>query len=306
MNTLWHLQVIPSPQGTLVQGVVLARTPPVPSSSPLHNGMQVLRTYFVPVQKRREVFIRWGGGEQKCVTDNRGKFHAFIEQASIEKVQIYSDNIELKPVGKYPTYFQDTGAGVGVISDIDDTVIQSYTAQNLKRIRTTLFTTTSRRKPVVFIQELFRKTTERGWPTYYVSKSESNLYGVLTSVFIEMNLPQGPLFLTPYLSFKGLLQGKSPDHKIEQIRWLMSAFPDRKFLLFGDDSQKDMQVYGEAIGEFEGRILHVFIRQTALRVSVNKTEEYQNLQATGVPVMYFNEEDDTAEALERIASYGVS
>lgn len=79
---------------------------------------------------------------------------------------------------------------------------------------------------------------------FCVSSSPWNLYGFLTE-FMELNrIPHGPMFLKDL----GVDTGKfihtgHEEHKLAAIRTVLEFYSDHKFLLIGDNGQKDVEIY---------------------------------------------------------------
>ena len=74
-------------------------------------------------------------------------------------------------------------------------------------------------------------------------------------------------------------------HKLEYAEQLMADFPDMKFILIGDDGQKDPTTYATMAKRYPGRVLAVGIRQLSPRESAGSLGTMAGLAATQpVPV----------------------
>ncbi len=152
-----------------------------------------------------------------------------------------------------------------LISDLDDTLIQSFIRNKFKKIWTMLFTRVTKRKSVKDIQKLVNYTKAQGSDIVYLSNSEQNL-GLLISSFLAHNqLPEGPIFLK---KFRGtidlLLNKKVPEgetHKLETLRELLRTFPTKQHILVGDNTQHDLEIYLTVANEFPSQIKHIIIRE---------------------------------------------
>ena len=154
----------------------------------------------------------------------------------------------------------------GVISDIDDTVIPTGAMRLLDMLKTTFAKNAHTRVPFAGVSALY-KALEKGKdgiesnPFFYVSSSPWNLYDFLMELLEVQDIPHGPLMLRDIgLSRTELIAGSHEVHKLEQIRNILSFYPDLPFLLFGDSGQDDPDIYLQIVKEFPGRILKVFIR----------------------------------------------
>ena len=81
---------------------------------------------------------------------------------------------------------------------------------------------------------------------------------------------------------------------------MISELPQKKFILIGDDTQRDMEIYTEVVNEFKEQIAMVFIRQTTLKRSEKQEKMWQALQQTGVDATYFDDEADAEIAIQKI------
>jgi len=294
---VWQLSVSHlTDKRTLFKGVLLNDSPfnYDKKIGTLRNLGKVLKSYLISVYANKEILITSNGETLNTTTDNHGSFQFIGEFQHQGEINIFTkeQNKPLKHLQSYPIIFNETKGAFDVISDIDDTILVSYTADLFKRISTLAFKTPHQRKTIEFTQKMFSEFKKLDARIYYVSKSESNLFGMLTA-FIELNkLPKGELFLTPYLKLHQLVNPKKDiDFKIKNIRLLIRNTGNKKFVLFGDDSQRDIEIYTTIAIEFPQRILKIYIRQTKPKILLKQKVMMKNLKATGVPIKYFNPED---------------
>ncbi|MCK5816257.1 MAG: App1 family protein, partial [Flavobacteriaceae bacterium] len=133
------------------------------------------------------------------------------------------------------------------------------------------------------------------------SKSESNLFEILTSFISENKFPKGVLLLTPYLNFKQLLKGnKKIDFKLNTIHFIIENSLNKKFILFGDDTQKDMEIYETIVKSFPNKIERIYIRKTKKHLSKQKSKLLNKLKETFPKTIYFNEETDLNLELKEV------
>lgn len=152
-----------------------------------------------------------------------------------------------------------------LISDLDDTLIQSFIKNKLKKIWTMLFTRVTKRKSVKDIQKLINYTKAQGADIVYLSNSEQNL-GLLISSFLAHNqLPPGPVFLKKFRGVKDLLLNrkipKGEEHKLNTLRELLRTFPTKQHILVGDNTQHDLSIYLTVAQEYPTQIKHIIIRE---------------------------------------------
>lgn len=156
----------------------------------------------------------------------------------------------------------------GIISDIDDTVLKSYSASFLRKIYELLSKNPHERKLFDNTVEWYRalaRSYPRGTetnPFFYVSSSEWNLYDYLNTIFEIQGLPKGIFLLNHIKSLKNIFKtGKTGHHgKLTRIESLIKAFPDQKFILIGDNTQQDPFIYATITQKYPQNVKAIFIR----------------------------------------------
>lgn len=158
-------------------------------------------------------------------------------------------------------------AEFAVVSDIDDTVIESSASDKLEQARLTLLNDAASRSPVDGIAELYQGLVEgpdgRGInPIFYLSRSGWNLYDLFVEFFEDNDIPRGPIFLRDLAvkEDKSLAVG-STHHKLKRIRELVQLYRDLPFVLIGDTGQGDPSRYRQIVIENPGRVRAVYLRQ---------------------------------------------
>lgn len=223
------------------------------------------------------VRARLAGTERMLVADNEGFFCAWLPVARPlpEDTLWHTVDLELLPTpGVEPPAMRATGsvlapppsAAFGVISDIDDTVIQSRVSNFLQAARTVMLGNARTRLPfpgvAAFYQALQRGATGSARnPIFYVSSSPWNLYDVIGDFLDIQGIPSGPLLLRDWdLNRLALSSGRHLAHKGSIIRQILATYPALPFILIGDSGQHDPEIYSALVREFPRRILAVYIR----------------------------------------------
>ncbi|MBA3889461.1 MAG: DUF2183 domain-containing protein [Gemmatimonadaceae bacterium] len=157
-------------------------------------------------------------------------------------------------------------ARFAVISDIDDTVLQSRVSTPLKAARLMFFENSRTRLPFPGVAAFYRAlvdgpTGSDGNPIFYISSSPWNVHDVLADFLDAQGIPLGPLLLRDWDLSRSLV--KHSGHKASRIRELFDAYPAMSFILVGDTSQEDPEIYAEAVREHPGRVLAIYIRDVA-------------------------------------------
>ena len=198
-------------------------------------------------------------------------------------------------------------AQFGVISDIDDTVLQTGATSVRSLAKQVLFGNAYTRLPfegvAAFYDALGRGGGDARNPLFYVSSSPWNLYDVLTEFLALNQIPLGPVLLRNWgISATELLPTSHGEHKKAAIRQILETYPKLPFILIGDSGQEDPEIYHEVVHDFPGRILGIYIRDVAdaeRRESVQKLA--RELKADGSTLMLTQ---DTTAAAEHALAQG--
>ena len=146
----------------------------------------------------------------------------------------------------------------GVISDLDDTVIQSRITSFLQAVRTVMLGNARTRLPFPGVAA-FYQALERGGdgartnPIFYVSSSPWNIHDVIADFMDIQRIPVGPIHLRDWdVGLNALSSHRLKRHKEPIIREILDLYPTLPFILIGDDSQKDPEIYRAIIDAYPG------------------------------------------------------
>ena len=231
------------------------------------------------------VVARYGGGTWETATDEEGYFELEMEPpAAVAPGELWHPVALELPDRRGPDGepVRDTGVVLvpppgcrfGVISDLDDTVVQTGATTPLRMARTVFLGNARTRAPFPGVAAFYR-ALQRGAgdasfnPVFYVSSSPWNLHDLLTEFLELQKIPLGPLMLRDWgLTAEEVLPTGHGAHKLEAIRRIMELYPALPFILLGDSGQEDPEIYARVVHDHPGRILAVYIRdvsRTAVR-----------------------------------------
>ena len=263
-------------------------------------------SYFKKTYANKEIIISIDGRQHHVITNYKGGFSLELDIEASNSVEIFPKDSS-KPIEilqTYPIIFNDSDFPLAIISDIDDTILVSYTSNVWKRISTLLFVSPGKRKPIGFTQEILNTINTKRGRIFYVSKSESNLFVLLTKFIEHQNLPAGSLMLTPYLRLNQLINPKKGRYyKERKISSIMDNSPDKKFILMGDDTQQDIVVYSKIAELYPDKVFKIYIRKTRKNLLEKKKEQLNKLLSTTVPVLYFTDTSDVRKEIEIIENH---
>ncbi|GAB2453412.1 App1 family protein [Nocardioides hungaricus] len=151
-------------------------------------------------------------------------------------------------------------ARFGVVSDVDDTIIETGVQRVGEMLLQTFAGSELTRTPFEGAPELYRDLADGDRnPVFYVSSSPWNLHSFLRRFLRHRDFPLGPLLLRDLV---GTADGRTRKH--ERIEEILSLHPQLPFVLIGDSGEKDPQIYADVVRAHPGRILAVYIREVRL------------------------------------------
>jgi phosphatidate phosphatase APP1 len=194
----------------------------------------------------------------------------------------------------------------GIISDIDDTVIETGATDFLKNWRRVLIERPQDRLAVPGASKLYKTiagdNAAPARPFFYVSSSPWNLYGFITE-FMDLNgIPHGPMFLKDYgIDSNKLINTGHEEHKLKAIEEVLSFYPESRFLMIGDNGQRDVTIYADAVGKFGERVAGVFIRDVdgSCRSGV-EGDLLSKIEAAGVPTFCGSNFEEAVEIVKSL------
>lgn len=152
---------------------------------------------------------------------------------------------------------------LGLVSDIDDTVMVTMLPRPLIAVRNAFLLKESARQPVPGMAALYREivAAEPDVFVVYLSTGAWNAAGALSRFLRRHDYPPGPLLLTDWGPTQTGWFRSGQDHKRQQLRRLFEELPQLTWLLVGDDGQHDPSLYAEAAAAAPERVLAVAIRE---------------------------------------------
>lgn len=202
-----------------------------------------------------------------------------------------------------------SGAKLAVVSDIDDTIVETGITGNFRQIlrnwRRVLLAMPEDRLLVpgadVFYSALggslaetdearpaeapgtIQRAPQR--PFFYVSSSPWNLFSYLVAYIGGRGLPLGPVLLRDWGLNSGTFGSASHgDHKRAAIADIIAHYPQLDFALIGDDTQGDLPAFAALVAEHPERIRAIFVRTAAGAFSPEEDAARTAIEAAGVPL----------------------
>ncbi len=189
-----------------------------------------------------------------------------------------------------------TNASVGIISDVDDTIMITDVPRLWSAVFNMLFRSPYRRRAVPGMPDFYQKMREAlpGAPFFYLSTSPWNVESSIRHLIRANGYPQGPLLLRDFDPRPKTFVPTGVQHKLEFADQLMSDFPNMRFILLGDDGQSDPTTYATIAKKYPGRVAAIGLRQVRRRGCI---ESAQAMPEVDVPVFYGTTGDVLARAM---------
>ena len=266
------------------------------------------------------VEVRIGGVLRAITADGDGFFRAWIDLpaqpppdepwhrafvALLAPLRVDQPDVRVTAVARVP----EASSTFAVISDLDDTVIQSGITNLLPAARTVMLGNARTRLPFPGVAA-FYQALERGGdgtrrnPIFYVSSSPWNIHDLIAEFMTLQRIPAGPICLRRWdIDLNVLAADRLRNHKEPIIREIMELYPTLSFILIGDSGQQDPEIYRAIIDRYPNRILAIYIRnvhsQPERLVSIQKLA--QQVLAAGSSLILA---DDTYAAARHAAEHG--
>lgn len=158
---------------------------------------------------------------------------------------------------------------LGIISDLDDTILVSHVTDKSQLLRNTLLVNYAQRQPVAGTAALYARLARRNprpeaAPIFYLSASPRQLHAGIQAFLDRNGFPRGVLIT------KKVTNDETSDPLVDQMRYktarieqLLAALPQVKFTLVGDDGERDPEIYDRIRRQYPHRIEAVWIRKVS-------------------------------------------
>lgn len=263
------------------------------------NTLSLLRLFMVRPVAGATVQVHWGKQCIDAVTDETGYFHAdWTPEAPVEegwhKIVVTYKQSDEQVIAGAGMLLVPAASKYAIASDIDDTFLISHSGDLLRRLYV-LFTSNARtRRPFEDVVDHYRLLqqgdndgAER--PFFYVSSSEWNLYEYIHEFVFSYGLPNGIFLLSQMKQLHQFWKTGQGKHKAKyfKIARLLVTYPEKQFILLGDDSQEDPNIYRQLVLDFPDRIVCVYLRHVRReRLTATRVQE-KLIKEAGVEICYF-------------------
>jgi phosphatidate phosphatase APP1 len=234
------------------------------------NLKRTLRRLINDEQKKVPLRVRLDTGEWRAQSDAEGYFRLESalppdSAAGWHVVEVATESGDARTTGALLVV--PAGNRLGIISDLDDTILVSDVADKSELVHTTLFVNYAQRQAVAGTAEFYTRLAQRNprpeaAPIFYLSASPRQLQAGIQAFLDKNAFPRGVLIT------KKITDDKTSDpltdqvqYKIGRIEQLLAALPQVRFVLVGDDGEHDPEIYDEIRRRHSARIEAVWIRK---------------------------------------------
>ncbi|MDQ3663159.1 MAG: DUF2183 domain-containing protein [Actinomycetota bacterium] len=311
----WHLTVTPyaghaSGRHAHARGRVVVRRRERTERTGRRGALLTSLARYLSVEAADEpVSVEVAGQQVAAVSGPEGYIEVEVDVAELEpgwhpvtfRVGDGSEPVEGRILAVAPD------ARLGLVSDIDDTVLQTGLTRAWEAIRTTMFVPETERVPLAGAAELYQGLVHGDAgraPVFYVSTGAWNFYDMTDRFLARHGFPVGPLVMTDWgPGTDWLFREDSAAFKSRTISGLLADHPQLSWVLVGDAGQHDAAAYGAVARVHPDRIAAIYIRavppySTTRAISVRRVAD--ELAALGVPMLLVRDSVEAAEHAHRL------
>ena len=269
------------------------------------------RNFFTAEALDVEVTIEVDGHQHRTRTDRSGHVDARVPNPGLApgwaEVKITAPGSEPATA---PVRVVAADETFGLVSDIDDTVLQTSLPRPLLAAYHTFVLQERARKPVPGMAALYDAMLARrpGAPTVYVSTGAWNTSPTLTRFLAQQGFPAGPLLLTDWGPTNTGWFRSGREHKHASLRRLIEDFPAIRWVLVGDDGQHDPEIYADFARAHPERVRAIALRELTPTQQVlshgTPTEKSDAGPPSDVPLVRGPDGEALADPLLRLLEVG--
>ena len=269
-------------ENLIVYGHIFAGKHPIRKkykNNSLSNIIYLFKLFFIKPVPGVRVMLQWHNQQLYSTTQKDGFFKFEWQSAAPISAGWHAITVHIvneqgrKTTSGEGKLFVPHSTQYAFISDIDDTILISHSASTGKKLKL-LFTRNPRSRKtfadvVNHYQLLSLANTEPAVlnPFFYVSSSEWNLYDDMNEFFKHNELPKGVFLLNELKKWYQLFKtGKTKHHgKLMRIARILDAFPKQRFVLLGDNTQSDPEIYASIADKYPEKIAAIYIRNIYIK-----------------------------------------
>ncbi len=239
------------------------------------NFQNRITPFFAEAEQRQSITVEVSGRSHRLrkKTKSNGHFRELLKlsRAEVEQSSVVDEFgnriLPIQVTTDHPKSIPATGQihllepqGLSVISDIDDTIKDSFVTDRRELLNNTFLRDF---RSIDGMADVYRELSVRGANFHYVSSSPWQLFESLQELNDADQFPSGTMHLRNFRLRDQLLKKLiiRRHGKTIAIRFLMKHLPNREFVLIGDSGEKDPEIYRKICRQFPNRVKALFIRE---------------------------------------------
>ncbi len=301
-------------QGHVFRGMALTR--PRRRHSAWKNFISLIKMFLIRTVPEATVQLDMDGVMHKAKTNENGFFEFEITRHGLSagwhqfELTLMDELVEgQESVNLEAEVMIQDDFEYGLISDIDDTFLVSHVTRVFRKLYVLLTKNSESRKPfkgvVSFYGLLAKGISPKPNPFFYVSSSEWNLYDFLIRFMRFHDLPKGVLQLKDikdnWRDFFKAGSFRGHDHKRLKIERILKMYPNKQFILLGDNGQHDPYIYLKLAEEYPTQVKAIYIRAVKKSHRDDVNRELAKIDDKAIPSLQFKR---SAEAMEHARGEG--
>jgi phosphatidate phosphatase APP1 len=218
--------------------------------------------------KNKKVFLTIDKRRYEAKSDDEGYFDFEIKIANklnmgYKKIALQIE--ENRDINHAEATILSDDKMIGIISDIDDTVIVSEVTSKRKLLLNTFWKNYKQREVIPTMVKRFEKILSQNSPTtpsrlFFISGSPQHLFTSIEK-FLEYN------HFPRHVTILKQVHGDNSDPIFDQMRYktakieeLIALYPNMKWVMFGDSGERDKEVYESIQKKYPSNVKGYYIR----------------------------------------------
>lgn len=215
-----------------------------------------------------EGVVTWRVGAKEWTL--RADDHGYWELAGNQPLDLSPGwhEIESDPKASSPAglLVVDPRNTIGIISDIDDTILDTGVLSRRALLKNSLLVTPENRAAFpgmaqLYAQLVLKNPAPNATAVFYLSSSPRQLTDNLRRFLVAGGFPRGVLQLKEISTGSRDSLGDHDSYKFRQIETILAAYPNLRFYLFGDDAERDPEIYAKVQEKYPAQVVGVWIHR---------------------------------------------
>jgi phosphatidate phosphatase APP1 len=258
-------------RGAVVEGRVVEKksgSEPGAADGRLHNLTRNARMFRNEERDGRAVSLRLGEREWQVKTDEEGYFRADIPADAVLAPGWQSVTVNSAGAVNSGQLLVVPPENIrGLISDLDDTILVTEVTSKSRMLRNTFLRNPAQRTAVPGTARLYAKVMAanprpEAAPLVYLSASPRQLHDSIAKFLALNSFPNGVLIT------KRVTNDKTSEplanqfaYKTKKIEDIFARLPNVRFVLVGDDGERDPEIYDWVRKRYPDRVEAIWIRR---------------------------------------------